>query len=332
MDWQVTDADRAIWDRELAGFVPPRVFDAHTHLYRHADFDGPPPALAAAGQAVAGWDEFLRQMDALMPGVQFGGLCFGWPAPNVNFDAANRFLADEVQAAREAKLPVLGQMLVRPEMDADWLREEVRRGGFVGLKVYHVYADCRPTWEAPIEAFLTEPHMQVAHDLGLSVTLHMVRSRALADPANQATLQRYDAKFPNARLILAHAARGFNPHHTIEGIESLRGLGSIWFDTSAVTDSGAYEAIIRTCGYRRLLYGADFPVSHLRGRCVALGDSFLWLSPVNTNLQASHADVQFSLVGLESLRSLKVAALGCGLSDEQVEAVFLDNARQLYGV
>jgi len=52
------------------------------------------------------------------------------------------------------------------------------------------------------------------------------------------------------RLILAHAGRGFNPHHTILGIDSLRGLQNVWFDTSAVTDSGAVEAIINAFGTR----------------------------------------------------------------------------------
>lgn len=172
--------------------------------------------------------------------------------------------------------------------------------------------------------------MQVAHDLGLTITLHIVRPRALADTANQETLRRYSTSFPQATLILAHAARGFNPHHTLAGIHALRDLANLWFDTSAITDSGALEAIIRVCGHRRLLYGSDFPVSHLRGRCVAVGDSFFWLSPENTRLEASYADVQFTLVGLEALRTLKVATLATGLSDEAVEDVFFANAARLW--
>ena len=41
-----------------------------------------------------------------------------------------------------------------------------------------------------------------------------------------------------------------------------------------VTDCGAIEAIINTLGHKRVLYGSDFSVSHLRSRCVALGGSF----------------------------------------------------------
>ncbi len=133
------------------------------------------------------------------------------------------------------------------------------------------------------------------------------------------------------RLILAHAARGFNPHHTILGIDALRGLANVWFDTSAVTDSGAVESIIRTFDHTRVLYGADFPVSQLRGRCVALGDSFFWISAENTDLKVPYADLQLALVGHESLRMLKIAAMSLRLTDRQIEDIFHRNATRLFG-
>ena len=324
-NWQVTDHDRELWDRELESFVPPRIFDAHLHLYENSHFRGQPPARCAEGPPTTGWSEFQRQIGQMMPGRQIGGLAFGFPATTVDFESANAFVAAECRAAKAR-----GQMLIHSGMDADFIRQEVQRQGFVGLKPYHLFATEKPTFDAHIPSFLTEQHMQAANDLGLSITLHIVRARRLADTSNQEVLRHYAATFPNAQLILAHAARGFNPHHTIEGIHALRGLANIWFDTSAVTDAGAIEAIVRTCGHKQVLYGSDFPVSHLRGRCVGLGDSFLWLSPDNTKLDAAYDDVQFSLVGLESLRTLKVAALALGLSDEQVEDIFLHNTARLF--
>ena len=325
MDWQLLDMDREIWDRELASFVPPRVFDAHLHLYEASHFEGSVPALCASGPDPVGWVEFQKRIAEIMPDRDVGGLAFGFPAVGVNFETANAFLA------REAQRPgVFAQMLIHPAMDPEFIRETCQRDGFVGLKPYHLFASEKPTFQASIPSYLPESQMQIAHELGLSITLHIVRATALADPSNQEVLRRYSQKYPSARLILAHAARGFNPHHTIVGIESLRGLNNVWFDTSAITDAGAYEAIVRVMGHERLLYGSDFPVSHFRGRCVGLGDSFLWLSPENTKLDAAYANVQFALVGLESLRTLKVAALGLGLSDTQVEDIFFGNGVRLF--
>ncbi len=224
----------------------------------------------------------------MTPGRRTEGLFFPLPNERVAVDAANEFLHRECLRRPGSR----GQMLITPGQDPEFIRQTVRRSGFVGLKCYHVFSPRRPTFDSLIEEFLPEPQVAVADDEGLSITLHIVRPRALADPANQATIRRYCERYPNMRLILAHAARGFNPHHTILGIESLRGLANVWFDTSAVTDSGAVEAIVHTLGHTRVLYGSDFPVSHLRGRCVGLGDSFFWISTDNTNLKVPYADLR----------------------------------------
>jgi hypothetical protein len=175
----------------------------------------------------------------------------------------------------------------------------------------------------------------VAHDgqLLLLFLRHVRRPIVrIADRANQETIRRYAQSYPNARFILAHAARGFNPHHTIEGITALAGLHNIWCDTSAVTDGGAIEAIIRTLGVQRLLYGSDFPVSHLRGRCVAMGDSFISLTEDNVDFDQPIGPVVPTLVGLEALRTLKLACLNTNQSDAQVERIFFGNAAELFGL
>lgn len=327
-DWEFSDIDRDLFARELDSFIPDKIFDAHAHWYRAVDFPvDAVPELVKSGPEVAGHDAYQAAMVDLLPRRQLEGLFFPFPHAGLDVDAANAFLHSELTRHPASR----GHMLVTPDMDAEMIRESVRRRGFVGLKCYHVYSSHRPTFESSIPGFLPEAQVRIAHEEGLSITLHMVRSRALADKSNQAEIREYCQRYPDMRLILAHAARGFNPHHTITGIESLRGLDNLWFDTSAVTDSGAIEAILSTFGFRRVLYGSDFPVSQLRGRCVALGDSFLWIDSSNTNLAVPYGTIELALVGHESLRTLKVAARATGLSDSQVEAVFADNAFELWG-
>ena len=326
-DWIITDYDRDLFERELQSFVPTRVFDAHVHLYLRDHF--PPddvPELFRGGPARIGAEEFTHDIAQLIPGREMDGLFFAFPKVGMDLAAANGFIAREV-----TKLPrSRGQMVVTPDLDPEFIRESVRSEGFVGLKCYHVFARSQPTFEAPIEDFLPEEQARIAHEEGLSITLHLVRARALADLGNQETIRRYCRRYPDMRLILAHAARGFNPHHTIEGIDALAGLDNLWFDTAAVTDSGALEVIIRKLGHHRLLYGSDFPVTHIRGRCVAIGDSFVWLSVNNLPREVLHAKVRPTMIGLESLRTLKVAALASRLTDAQIEDVFYNNASGLY--
>ncbi len=324
--WNVQDHDREFFERELNAFLPERIFDAHAHLYAKDHFRGSAPPVVEEGPDFVGFSHYRQAMSQLTPGRHYSGLFFGFPRAELDMEAANRFLAAEVRADEHSR----GQMLVSPDMDAEYVRETVRREKFAGLKCYHVWATEKPTFQAKVESFLTEEHVRVAHEEGLSITLHMVRARAMADPLNQRTIRTFAERYPNMRFILAHAARGFNPHHTIEGIGSLRGLRNVWCDTSAVTDGGAFEAIIDTLGHDRLLYGADFPVSHERGRCVAIGDSFLWLSEANTDFKVNYADLRPALVGLESLRVLKTACRTMRLSDAQIEDIFWGNAARLY--
>lgn len=328
-NWLLNDADRELFDRELADFIPPRVFDAHAHWYSTANFPlGKVPPLLLQGPERTGADAYRKSLDDQMPGRITGGLFFPFPFVGLDVEAENEFLAAELKHWPTAR----GQMLITPEHDPEYIRQTVRRHGFVGLKCYHVYSTTQPTWNSRIEDFFPESQARIAHEEQLSITLHIVRARALADLANQETIRRYATQFPNMRLILAHAARGFNPHHTVEGIESLRGLSNVWFDTSAVTDSGAFEAVIQTMGHEKLLFGSDFPVSHLRGRCVAIGDSFHWISADNTQLAAPYGDIQLSQVGLESLRTLKLAASSLRLTDRQIEDIFHNNAANLFAI
>jgi len=85
-------------------------------------------------------------------------------------------------------------------------------------------------------------------------------------------------------------------------------------------------------GVDRLMHESDAPISHLRGRCVAIGDSFFWLNESNTRFAADYAQLHPALVGHESLRMLKVACWNLGLSDSEVEKIFFGNAAELYGI
>ena len=344
------EADQQFLEREILPFLPDRIIDAHAHLFSHQHYpDGGPPAGLADTPPRLGLAEFEQYSEWLHPGRRVvGGLFFGLAFLG-DRQANNEFIAAEIQGASPLAAKSRGQLIISPDMDAETILDEVRRLGMTGLKCYHTmaplnprlgtpesdagsYTATDPTWTAPIEAYLPEEHVAAANTLGLTITLHMVRDRALADPVNQATIRRYCESYPKMQLILAHAARGFNPWHTIEGIESLRGLDNVWFDTSAVTEAGAFEAIVETMGHEKLMYGTDFHVSHTRGRCVAIGDSFHWLYADEMDLEEKHISLQPVLVGLESLRSIRLACDRLKLSERQVDDIFYGNAAALLDI
>ena len=321
LTWEVRDYDQEFFRRELDSFVPREIFDSHAHLYKVHHFGG----RMTHGPAEVGLQVFREQIDWIMPGRRVEGLFFGVGFSDLHREC-NEFIAAEVRKDPGSR----GQLLVAPGTNCDQVRAEVRRLGLVGLKVYHTFVSRPRTWDCDVSEFLTEDHVRAAHEEELAITLHMVKQRAMADKRNQETIRSYCERYPRIKMILAHAARGFNPFHTVEGIGALKGLRNVWCDSSGVTEAGGFEAIIETLGHDRLLWGSDYPVSHHRGRCVAIGDQFLWLYEDTLDWKTvSHEEIRPVLIGLESLRALKLACLRMRLSDTQVEDIFRNNARRM---
>jgi predicted TIM-barrel fold metal-dependent hydrolase len=172
--------------------------------------------------------------------------------------------------------------------------------------------------------------VQVAHEEGWSITLHLVRSRGVADASNLHWLRHYCETYPDMRLVLAHCARGFNPYHVIEGLPKLADLPNLWVDTSAVCNATAMQACLQIMGPQRVMYGTDFYVSHTRGTNYPLGDTFIWTYESDGITPPVYADgFEAPLVGLEQLRATKAACRLAKLTDAQVEDVFWNNAARL---
>jgi len=321
----LTDADRVFFERELASFLPDRIYDAHAHIWR-AEWAG--FRLGEAPEADrAAYDRAIGELHGGRP-TETLFLSFVTPDHRDRIADANAWHARQIAGRPSCR----AHFFVTPDDDPEWVRDEVRRLGLHGLKCYHTMAPVTPTWEASIPDYLPEPLVAVAHEEDWTITLHMVKARAVADPDNQHWIRHYCRTYPHMRLILAHAARGFQPAHNLEGLSALAGLDNLWFDTSANCEPIAHQAILREFGHERLMYGSDLPVSHMRGRSLGAGDSFLWLYEDTPVWGGKHLKVDPPLIGLEHLRSVKWACWSEKLSDSQVEDVFWGNAARLFGV
>lgn len=321
-----TDEDRNFVRRELESFLPEKIFDAHAHLYKQDTVSWTLKNLPPQ----AGYKEYQALIQDLVPRRRTAALFL--PAFSADkkdlIPQCNGWISQQVAQAPDC----VGAFFVKPEDDPEWVRQEVKRLKLRGFKCYHTMAAMTPTWEAQIPDYLPERLVKVADDEGWSITLHIVRSRAAADAGNQSWIQRYCQHYSNMKLILAHSARGFQPAHNLEGLHELKKIDNLYFDTSANCEPIAHQAILRIIGHDKLLYGSDFHVSHLRGRSVAAGDSFLWLYEDTPVWKEKQGTIKPVLIGLENLRSLKWACWSERLSDAQVEDVFWNNAAKLFGI
>lgn len=318
-------AEDEIFRRQLRSFVPPDSFDVHAHLHRHADALALFPRELENENGNVGWKEYCRFVGSWMGDrTPTAGLFFAIPKPTIDMASANEFLADEIDPVATSRT----LLLIRPDDDPDRAAAAIAARGFSGFKVYHVYAKRPDTPNADIVEYLPEWAWEIADRHGLAIMLHMVKARAIADPVNQQYVREHCLKYRNANLILAHAARGFCGRHTVEGIGAIAGLDNVFFDTSAICEATPMEAILRTYGPSRLMFGTDFCVSEIKGKCVSVGDGFLWLYENNVDWSKS-AFAQPVRIGLESLLAVQEACTNLSLKDREVEQIFGTNARQM---
>ena len=341
--WEYRPEDNEFFYRELESFVPDRIYDAHCHLHelshmhyvegsrypsKYRSFSkGGYYALMEAGPHSITLEEYRRQVDWLHPGREVHSLCMPY-VPVADPPAANHWVSRQI-----AKDPLCrGHFVLMPDDDPEWVRQECRRLNLCGLKPYHMFLPHQDTMEAEIPEYLPEKFLSVANEEGWSITLHMVRSRAIADPSNQRWIRRYCENYPNVNIILDHTARAFNPGHNVEGLAAMRGLDNLWYVSSLYCEPLAREAVIRIIGPEKLIYGSDFFCSHDRGRSLGVNDGFLFINEMTDVWKTVIGNARPVLMGLEHLRALKYACWSQGLTDSQVEDIFYNTAARLLGV
>jgi glutamate-1-semialdehyde 2,1-aminomutase len=330
---EYNDLDRRIWTEELDGLVPPQVFDVHTHVYRWefnldaAQQHGQTEDLIGRQFPVSDW-ALMDACDAqLMPGRQVHRLAFPFPfSPACDFERSNRFVAAE--AGRDPRSAAL--MVVHPSMSLEYLDEQVHRQGFLGFKPYRFYSVTGDAVSCRISDFLPAHQMEVADRYGLLVMLHLAKRDAIADPENIEDIVHLATKYSRVKWILAHCARSYSAWAIERAAPRLRGLANVWYDISSVCESDAIEALLSGVGPERVMYGSDdVPVGVLRGKYIAFGRAWAFLSESNHSLDLSHCDPRMTFVRYEQLRAMRRAALRLSLSRGQVEDLFCNTATRL---
>jgi len=312
---------------KLSDFVPDEIYDIHAHPY-HPDHYAPGAWKFLGSKGPLSCAEHRTAQQRYMPAKTIHGLYFGMPHKTADRPAVNAWLADQVKA--HGTPLSRGLMLVSPEDDREIVAQALRSGLFCGIKVYHCYSGREDTMNATVEEYAPDWMWEILHEVRGVLLLHIVRDRAMADETNQRSIRRLCRAYPHAKLILAHIGRSFNYRHAREGFHVLTDLDNVVVDTSAICESEAFAAALKYLGPRRVLWGSDFAVSEMRGRCVSTGDHFFWLNPESLpEGQVAPTTTDFTLVGIESLLCLREACDDAGLTQGDLNDVFCGNAKRL---
>jgi len=321
------DCDRQIWEEELADFLPDRIFDAHIHFFKAADF------VEENRYTRSRCDADLQTLNdwssVLYPGRQVNYLILGTPLPGINVKKHVRSVIEQIKDHPDIR----HNRVVTPACRIEDIDRDLKTPGFIGLKPYRLFA-AGDVAQCRIHEFLTHEQMELANDRGCWVTLHLSRHHGCADKHNLDDLEEFTTKrYPKIKWILAHCARSFTYWPIKHAIERLRDMPNIHYDTSAVTDVRPYITLLPQEDTNRIFWGSDgVAAACFHGFYPALGHSWQHFDADQSGLKFPHCDGRPILAVYEQLMSLKFAAEVAQLSRDQIEGIFWRNATTALGI
>ena len=323
-----TDADQALLAR-LQSFIPDKVFDAHAHLHKVEYM--PQGVNMFQGYGTADMERLLKDQKELYGDRKFRGLILATPSivfnerPDLRLEM-NAWMNEELYKAPDC----VGAIYVMPGDTKEEIEAMITNPQIRGFKCYHQSAKTDgPTWLAEVWQYLPESAWQVAEERGMSITIHMVRPDALSDEKNMAYFKEMCAKYPNAKLILAHCARGFASWTLIEAVRKMKGIPNLYYDMAAICDPATMCELIRQAGPDHVMWGSDYFIDRAHGKPVNTGASFQWL--YKHEIPESVVFPTCKTV-LESLFAFYQASLMLDLSKAQIEQIFYYTGCNLFGL
>jgi len=320
----------------IESFLPEKIFDMHSHICdsRLSSIEyGEGSCFTMCGDPLLGMAQYAADQGRLYgQGKKLRVNMIMTADPAMEDKKLRRacveFIARQLEENPNnvAEVPVLAGD-TREDVEAMLIHPRIR-----GFKCYHWTVKKENTWQCGIEDYISEAVWQVAQERGMCITLHMVRNLALSDPGNLSYICTMAKKYPNAKLILAHAARGFAAWTVTESVQALAEIPNVYFDVAAVCEAEPIFAIIKACGHKRVLWGTDYPVSMLRGKCVSIGSAFLWLYKEELNSCSGKKPFNAYLIGVEGLLAMRSACNMLSLDRSAVEDIFYNNAMALLGM
>ncbi len=219
----------------------------------------------------------------------------------------------------------VGEIIVFPGDTVYDIEARLLHPNIKGLKCYCFYAECEDKYEAAIDEYLPESAWEVANQRKMAITLHMVKNECLAHPDNLNYIIEMAKKYPDAVLILAHAARAFAAWTVFGTVDKLADLENVWYDFSGICESPAMLYIIKKVGVSRCMWGTDYPVAAFLGKPISLGNTFAWINERNfpNGFPLRHVITE----GFMAMRELSILA---DLGKSQLEDIFYNNAARLF--
>ena len=313
-------------NKMLNDFLPDKIFDAHMHLYDKSFME---PTTSMPGSV--NLEDFHLAMKSTFSNREISANIIPYPSKKVisndkdYLKIADDFLFSELKKDSNN----VGELLVMPNENREHILSRIKSEQICGFKCYCSFSPSKETINLNIVDYLPESAFEIANEYRKVITLHLVKENSLSDKNNLNYIIKMTKKYPNAILILAHAARSFASWTGFESVHHLKDLDNVYYDFSAVCEVPTMLQIIKTCGINKVMWGSDYPITERKGRAISLADKFYWLEELNHPEIASNINMWKFIE--ESLMAVRQTAILADLSTTQIEDLFYNNAINLFG-
>jgi len=317
--------DHDILDK-INSWLPDRIFDAHAHIYHTDHLTTTDHPFNRYGTTTS--KRLLESQQEIYSNRKFRAMML--PNPDMSFndrkirDKVNAWIVEQLEDAPQC----VAEAYVMPGDTVEDIEAMLVHPRIRGFKCYRYTSTHEGNnFQSDLWEFLPESVWQVADKHGLCITVHLVKDAALSDPDNLAHVKEMTTKYPNAKLILAHCARGFAAWTVMESARELKGIDNIYYDTAAVCESNAIFEVIRQAGADHVMWGTDYPIDRSHGKPITCGTNFHWMYKDNMK---NPDNCPVALITIESLFAMYQACLMLDATKEDVENIFYNNAVKLF--
>jgi len=332
---ELNSYDKKVYEEKLADFLPERMIDVHTHIWKEEfrNTSRPPglvswPSLVAPECTV---EDLRHSYTQMFPGKIVYPVLMG--QPTADKEKTNGYT---IECARREKLPAM--FCTSYDMPAETIRKALVEDGFAGLKPYLNNAPAStPPDEREIYDFLPREHLAVADECGAAIILHIARPGRLKDPVNVAQLMEIEQEYPGIKLIVAHIGRAYIESDIGNAFKILGESKRMVFDFSANTLDKAMIACLEAVGPKRLVFGSDMPITKMRMYRIEEDGIYKNVVPrglygdvsYDKNMKESDEE-NITTFMYEELMAFRRAAQAVGLTRQDVEDVFYNNAARIF--
>lgn len=338
MLFKKTAYDTEIYESELRDFLPKNIIDFHCHVWKDEQLLNKEnsaltvvwPSLVAKDNSI---EDLIETYKIMFPDKNVKALMFANPA----LDKPSLKLMNDYVSESSQKTGFPALYFSHPTETAEQLEKNILKGKFLGVKSYLSLSDPKiPEKDVRIFDFFPRHQLKKLDEMGAIVLCHIPRSLRFKDPVNLADLKEIANTYKNLKFIVAHIGRAYIPSDMGNALEYLSDCDNLLYDFCANTSSPNMEKTLRNIGSKRMIFGSDLPILRMRMKRIEENGTYINLVPPKIYGDPSQdphlrevseeESKRLTYFMYEEILAMKQAVKNIGLSREDVENIFYNNA------